>query len=73
HQVHVFFRATLRTPDYGPGTESLEAELVRPEDIPWHDLAFPSTEYTLRRYFEDRAAGQEPYHFTEVDRRISRE
>jgi ADP-ribose pyrophosphatase YjhB (NUDIX family) len=71
-QVHVFFRATLRTPEYGAGTESLETELVRPEDIPWGDIAFPSTDYTLRRYLEDRAAGQEPHHFTEVDRRMSR-
>jgi ADP-ribose pyrophosphatase YjhB (NUDIX family) len=71
-QVHVFFRATLRSPDYGAGAESLEADLFRPEDIPWHDIAFPSTEYTLKRYLEDRAAGREPYHFAEVDRRISR-
>ena len=72
-QVHVFFRATLPTADYGPGTESLEVELVRPEDIPWADIAFPSTEYTLRRYLEDREAGREPYHFTEFDRRSARE
>ena len=71
-QVHVFFRARLRTLEYGAGTESLEVDLFRPEDIPWHDIAFPSTDYTLRRYLEDRATGQEPHHFTEVDRRISR-
>jgi len=72
-QVHVFFRATLRTPEYGAGTESLEAELFRAEDIPWSEIAFPSTDYTLRRYLEDRAAGQEPYHFTETDRRMGRD
>jgi ADP-ribose pyrophosphatase YjhB (NUDIX family) len=72
HQVHVFFRATLRTPDFGPGQESLEVELFRPEDIPWSDIAFPSTDFTLRRYLEDRVAGREPHHFTEVDRRLSR-
>lgn len=71
-QVHVFFRATLPVPEFGAGTESLEVDLFRPEDIPWHDIAFPSTEYTLRRYLEDKATGQEPYHFTEADRRISR-
>ena len=41
--------------------------------VPWPDIAFPSTEYTLRRYLEDREAGREPYHFTEFDRRITRE
>ena len=68
----MFFRAKLRTPEYGPGAESLETELVRPEDIPWEDIAFPSTDYTLKRYLEDKAAGREPHHFTEVDRRMSR-
>jgi ADP-ribose pyrophosphatase YjhB (NUDIX family) len=70
HQVHVFFRGRMRTASYGAGIESLEVELVRPQDIPWSEIAFPSTEYTLRRYLEDRAAGREPYHFTELERRF---
>jgi ADP-ribose pyrophosphatase YjhB (NUDIX family) len=69
HQVHVFFRAALRTPAYGAGDESLEVELAAPEQIPWDELAFPSTEFALRRYLEDRAAGCEPHHFTTFDRR----
>jgi ADP-ribose pyrophosphatase YjhB (NUDIX family) len=69
-QVHVFFRARLGAPKFAPGPESLEVELVAPEDIPWADLAFPSTEYALRRYLEDRAQGREPHHFTEVNRRF---
>lgn len=68
-QVHVFFRAKLLKPEYGAGIESLEVELVEPQDIPWADIAFPSTDFTLRRYFEDRAAGREDHHFTEFDRR----
>ncbi len=69
-QVHVFFRATLSQAQFGSGSESLEVELVRPEDIPWPELAFPSTEFTLRRWLEDRAAGIEPHHFTALDRRL---
>ena len=72
HQVHVFFRATLREPDFGAGQESLEAMLVDPKDIPWSDIAFPSTDYTLKRYLEDREAGRENHYFTELDRRLSR-
>ena len=72
HQVHVFFRATLREPIFGAGTESLEAMLVEPEDIPWDDIAFPSTDYTLRRYLEDRTGGRENHYFTELDRRLPR-
>jgi ADP-ribose pyrophosphatase YjhB (NUDIX family) len=69
-QVHVFFRATLPVPDFGAGPESLEVLLVRAEEIPWADLAFPSTEFSLRRYLEDRAAGVEPHHFVSLDRRL---
>jgi len=71
-QVHVFFRATLREPTFGAGIESLEAMLVEPADIPWADIAFPSTDYTLHRYLEDRAAGRENHYFTELDRRLPR-
>ena len=69
-QVHVFFRARLPEPVFAPGTESLEVELVAPADIPWSDIAFPSTEFALRRYLEDRAAGREPHHFAAFDRRV---
>jgi ADP-ribose pyrophosphatase YjhB (NUDIX family) len=70
HQVHVFFRARMRSPGFGAGAESLEVDLVRPEDIPWSELAFPSTEFTLRRYLEDLAAGSDQHHFTSIDRRL---
>jgi ADP-ribose pyrophosphatase YjhB (NUDIX family) len=72
HQVHVFFRATLPEAQFGVGSESLEAKLVRPEEIPWDDMAFPSTEYALRCYLQDRAAGTEPYHFLTIDRRAGK-
>jgi ADP-ribose pyrophosphatase YjhB (NUDIX family) len=71
HQVHVFFRARLRSPQFGAGVESLETQLVDERDIPWADIAFPSTEFALRRYFEDRAKGVQDHHFTEFDRRHS--
>jgi hypothetical protein len=45
---------------------------VRPEEIPWDDIAFPSTDYALRRYLEDRTAGREDHHFTTFDRRLPR-
>jgi ADP-ribose pyrophosphatase YjhB (NUDIX family) len=70
-QVHVFFRARLARPEFAPGPESLEVELVEPAGIPWGDLAFPSTEFALRRYLEDRAAGRESYHFAEFSRRFA--
>jgi ADP-ribose pyrophosphatase YjhB (NUDIX family) len=71
-QVHVFFRAKMTEATFGAGVESLETVLVEPKDIPWSDIAFPSTDFTLRRYLEDRAAGRDGHYFTELDRRLPR-
>ena len=69
-QVHVFFRSRMLTPDFGITHESTEVRLVDERDIPWNDLAFPSTEYALRRFVEDRAAGVERHHVAEMHRRF---
>ena len=68
HQVHVMFRARLIDGEYGVGPESLECMLVEEKDVPWKEIAFASTYYSLERYFEDRAAGREQLHITEIDR-----
>ena len=70
-QVHVFFRSRMLTPDFGVTHESLEVRLVDERDIPWDDLAFPSTEAALRAFVEDRAAGVERHHVAEMKRRFS--
>jgi ADP-ribose pyrophosphatase YjhB (NUDIX family) len=69
-QVHVFFRSRMRTPDFGVTPESLEVKLVDERDIPWGELAFPSTEAALRYYVADRAAGVEHHHVAEMKRRF---
>jgi ADP-ribose pyrophosphatase YjhB (NUDIX family) len=71
NQVHVMFRATLLEPKFAPGIESLEVGLYDEAEIPWADLAFPSGEFTLRRYFADRSAGLEDHHFTEIKARAA--
>ena len=67
-QVHLFYRASLVGGRYGVGHESLDAALYREAEVPWDDLAFPSVEFTLRRYFADRAEGREGAHVTTVER-----
>ena len=67
-QIHVFFRAKLHKPEFGPGTESLEVKLVTEDEIPWADIAFPSTRFTLERYLEDRRSGREDHHYTTFER-----
>jgi ADP-ribose pyrophosphatase YjhB (NUDIX family) len=68
-QVHVMFRARLPRPEFGAGDESLEAMLCGEADIPWHDIAFRSVDYALRRYLEDRRDGVDRHHFTAIDLR----
>lgn len=69
HQVHVFFRAHLPDGRFGVGQESLETLLVREEELPWTDIAFPSTEFALRRYLADRRSGWRGSHLTTLPRR----
>ena len=56
-QVHVFFKARLLQPEFGPGAESLETRLFRPEEIPWAELAFPSIRIALEQHLENARSG----------------
>lgn len=57
NQVYMLFRATLKTPHFGPGMESLEVELLDESQVPWDQLAFAAITETMRLYFADRKAG----------------
>lgn len=59
HQVHMFYLATLTDLDFAPGEESLDVQMFREADIPWDDLAFPTTRTTLELFFADRARMRE--------------
>ena len=60
-QVQLMFRARLlNTPK--PGPESLEVALVRWDEIPWKDLAFPSVKWALEAFRETQGrTGFAPY------------
>ena len=60
------FRGSMRTPEFKPGTESLDVQLFSLEDIPWDDLAFPVITEALERYVADVARGTFPMHFGSV-------
>jgi ADP-ribose pyrophosphatase YjhB (NUDIX family) len=51
-QVQLIYRARLIDPMIGAGSESLEVRLFRWEEIPWHDLAFPSVKWSLDHFHE---------------------
>ncbi len=54
--VMIMHRARMRTGDFKAGYESLDVALFDWDDIPWDDLAFPSVEWTLKRF--DSVRGQ---------------
>jgi ADP-ribose pyrophosphatase YjhB (NUDIX family) len=60
NQVYMLFRAQLRAPEFGPGSESLEVVLMDEDEIPWDALAFPVIKEALSLYLQDRAAGRFP-------------
>ncbi len=65
-QVHFFFTGKLKG-GYGAGAESLETELVAPEDIPWQEIAFPSVKFAMEKYLEDKGT-YNGVHFHELRR-----
>jgi ADP-ribose pyrophosphatase YjhB (NUDIX family) len=58
-QIHLFYRARLRSLEFDPGPESLEARLFAEDEIPWDEIAFKTTRETLRCFFEDRRQGRD--------------
>ncbi|GHT93345.1 ADP-ribose pyrophosphatase [Betaproteobacteria bacterium] len=70
-QVHVFYRARLRTPDFRPGAESLDTALVSADEIPWDQLAFHSVTRTLRHYLADLESGQWRFHHESIGRPLT--
>ena len=56
-QVHLFYLATMQSPEFSAGDESLEVSLFYQHEIPWDKLAFPTVKQTLEWFFADRAAG----------------
>jgi ADP-ribose pyrophosphatase YjhB (NUDIX family) len=59
-QVYIFYRCGVVDGRYGVGPESLETDLVLPEDIPWDNLAFPVVRELLTEFIEDSQNGQFP-------------
>jgi ADP-ribose pyrophosphatase YjhB (NUDIX family) len=65
-QVHLFYRATLLSPEFDPGTETQEAILFDEADIPWDEIAFRTVKETLEHFFADRRAGHFGFHVLDI-------
>ena len=61
-QVYIHFLGELIEGRFGVGEESLESHLFTEEEIPWSEIAFTSSRFTLKRYFSDRREGRRQVH-----------
>ena len=65
-QVHFFYLATLTSPIFDPGHETIEARLFTESEIPWDEIAFHTVRETLERYFSDRRKGTFGFHAADI-------
>jgi len=56
--VYFMFRAQMTSPDFQTTPESSEVRLLREQEVPWDEIAFPVIRETLKSYFKDRKKGQ---------------
>lgn len=57
NQVHIYYRAELVNDQWSLTTESTDIQLYAPSEIPWDQIAFPSTTFALKKYVEDIELG----------------
>ena len=67
NQVYLFFRASLKLPNFSAGMESLDVQLFDEQEIPLDEIAFPVVRTTLELYFEDRKTSNFPVRMFDVD------
>jgi hypothetical protein len=65
-QVHLFYRATMTSPDLDPGSETLEARLFREDEVPWDQIAFRTVRETLQLFFADRKRSHFEFHAADI-------
>lgn len=57
---------------FGPTSESSEVVLMREDEIPWDEIAFPTIYLSLKFFFADRAAGVQGFHSRDLTKRPTR-
>jgi len=68
-QIYMIHRARLLGEHHGPTDESLETRLMREDEIPWDEIAFPTIYHSLKFFFEDRAHGRQGFHAIDLMRK----
>jgi len=62
NQVYLHFLAHMPHLNYQAGVESLEVKMFIEANIPWEEIAFSSSTFSLEKYFADRKNGQRQVH-----------
>ena len=65
NQVYLHFLGNLVEGKFGVGEESLESQLFAESEIPWDEMAFHSSIFTLKTFFADRKAGIRQVHISQ--------
>ncbi len=65
-QLHLFYRATMTSPELNPGSETLEARLFAEDEVPWDQIAFRTVRETLAHFFADRRRGRFDLHCADI-------
>jgi len=65
-QLHLFYLATMTSPELNPGSETLEARLFDESEVPWEQIAFRTVRETLLAFFADRRRGQFQLHTADI-------
>jgi ADP-ribose pyrophosphatase YjhB (NUDIX family) len=60
--VYVHFWGELVNGAFGVGEESSETKLFSEAELHWQEIAFESSVFTLKKYFEDRRKGEQKVH-----------
>lgn len=66
-QLYLLHRGRMLTPQHGPTPESSETVLMREDQIPWDEIAFPTIWHGLKFFFEDRAKGIAGFHSLDLE------
>lgn len=61
-QVYMLHRGRLLGEHHAPTPESSETRLMREDEIPWDEIAFPTIYHGLRFFFDDRSKGVKGFH-----------
>lgn len=64
NHVYLQFVGDLVDGKFGVGEESLDSRLFSREEIPWEEIAFPSSKFALDKLFEDWEKGSLGIHTT---------